>query len=102
MIYDDIVNNKKIENPYQELDRYNINNNFLHIRILSNVRTLRKFYIIVNKKYYIDKDFYNDGISCVGSSYYKKWLIEICYREKENLFKHVIYQYIFSNILEEK
>lgn len=97
MAYSDILNKKiGLAEGYNELDRYNVDNNLLHIKILHYVGLL--FYIIVNNQYYLCRDS-----SCLGgfifvknNSDYRGWVY------KNKIRKHIYYQHIFLNILDER
>ena len=97
MIYEDILNKKigSVEG-YNEIDRYNINNNLLHIKILYCDRFL--YYIIVNKQYYLcrDSSYIGEFIFVKSNLDYRKWVYE------NKIRPHIYYQYIFLKILDEK
>ena len=98
MLYDDILNKKiGLAEGYNKINRYNIDNNLLHIKILYCDRFL--YYIIVNKQYYLcrDSSYIGEFIFVKSNLFdYREWV----YRNK--IRKHIYYQHIFLNILDEK
>ena len=102
MIYDDILNNKEIKNPYQKIDRYNIKNNNLYIKFIHGTYSILSS--IYDKEYYIsyllpslDKEFsiYKNDKTL------KRWLKDMEYYKSFN-FNVNIYIYIFQDILDER
>ena len=99
MIYDDILNKKEIKNSYQKIDRYNIKNNLLHIKIIYSASSS-----ICNKEYYIRYIISNLDIPISIHKNYE--ILKILLKDMKNYtsfnFNVNIYMYIFQEILDEK